>query len=80
MNMKSELVAAMVAMLLVVSFIQALQINSIKGGVSGNVIKAAGSGGGETYDEMMARMHPDQVKKVSTAQSAPKAPTMVGGC
>ncbi len=77
--MKSELVAAMVAMLLVVSFIQALQINSIKVSVSGNVIKAAGSGSGETYEEMMARMHPDQVK-ASAPQTAPKAATMVGGC
>ena len=37
--------------------------------------------GGETYEQMMARMHPDQVKKQSAApKGLENIPSMVGGC
>lgn len=36
---------------------------------------------GETYEQMMARMHPDQVKKQSAApKGLENIPSMVGGC
>ena len=40
------------------------------------VIKSS-SDGSETYEEMMARMHPDQAKQTASKSSPP---TMVGGC
>ncbi|MBI5176917.1 hypothetical protein HY995_02390 [Candidatus Micrarchaeota archaeon] len=58
---------------------------------SGSTLAAVASSGsgGETYEQMMARMHPDQVAKAAPA-SAPaqsgalggldKIPSQVGGC
>jgi len=53
--------------LVIVSGVQAIQLADLKSKITG------AASGGETYDEMMARMHPDQVQKQT--QSA-----MVGGC
>ncbi|MDO8537609.1 MAG: hypothetical protein Q7S21_01870 [archaeon] len=84
---KNYLMLAMVAIVLVVSVVQAFQINSIKkelqtGNAIGNISLSASNdatsnAGGETYEQMMARMHPDQVQQTTQTSSSPQ---MVGGC
>ena len=78
---KNTIIAVALGILVLISIVQAIQIVSLKNQVvnqiTGNVI----SNGGETYEEMMARMHPDQYQasaKVSSSSSS--GPTMVGGC
>ena len=85
-NSANYLMLAMVAIILVASVVQAFQINSIKNNFSGN--NAAGniafassndsSAQEETYEEMMARMHPDQVQQATQTSSGQSQ--MVGGC
>lgn len=75
--MKSLTIMGVIAVaLLVFVAIQSFQISALKNSISGNVVDS-NSGSGESYDQMMARMHPDQVKKTTSPQSQP---TMVGGC
>ena len=80
--MKQGVITAVVVIALVLVVFQSFQISNLKNTLGGNTVKtnvnAAASSGGETYDQMMARMHPDQVR--SSAQSGQAAPTMVGGC
>ena len=78
---KNTIIAVALGILVLISIVQAIQIVSLKNQVvnqiTGNII----SNGGETYEEMMARMHPDQYQasaKVSSSSSS--GPTMVGGC
>ena len=71
--------------LLVISFVQMIQIGSLKGtGISASVstgaVTLSPASGGESYDQMMARMHPDQVKQPSPSAPAANSPKMVGGC
>ena len=53
---------------------QTFQINDLQKGVSSQ----PSEDGGESNDEMMARMHPGQVKQTSSSQ--PSSTGMVGGC
>ena len=69
-----------VTLILVVSVIQSFQITSIKNSISGKIVKTSDQSSGETYDEMMARMHPEQVRVSSQPGSQANQPTMVGGC
>ena len=69
-KMKNYFVLGMVLLILLVSIIQAVQINTIKNTISGGATSSGSSG--ESYQQMMARMHPDQARQNS--------PTMVGGC
>ncbi|MBI2135845.1 hypothetical protein HYU06_02125 [Candidatus Woesearchaeota archaeon] len=49
--------------------------------VASRVASANTQQGGETQEQMMARMHPDQVKKQSAApKGLENIPSMVGGC
>jgi len=77
--MKNLAIMGIIAsVLLVFVIIQTFQINAIKGSITGDVVKNSGSSSsGESYDQMMVRMHPDQAKQAS---SQPSQPTMVGGC
>lgn len=79
--MKEGVITAIVVIALVLVVFQSFQISNLKSSIGGNAVKtnvASNSGGGETYDQMMARMHPDQVR--SPAKTGQAAPTMVGGC
>lgn len=82
--MKNSLITGVLVVTLIFAIFQSFQISAIKNdlGIGGETIKASSSG--ETYDEMMARMHPDQVKtesgKQQTRYSAPQSQQMVGGC
>ena len=68
--------------------LQAFQLQGISAKLDGKLTGAsiasrvAGSNTqqGETQEQMMARMHPDQVKKQQQAAKSSSAPTMVGGC
>mgnify|MGYP001571436920 CR=1 FL=1 len=75
-NVNNYLVIGMIGLILVLSIVQSFQISSIKNGLSGNAVA------GETYEEMTARMHPDQVARgqVQIQSNTGNAPTMVGGC
>ncbi len=76
--MKNYIVTGIVALVLVISVVQAFQINNIKNEITGNsMVSASGdTSGGETYEQMMARMHPDQV----AAKPSGGGSAMVGGC
>ena len=73
--MKDYLVFGLSLLVLLIVVVQSFQIAEIKNTISG---KASQSG--ETYDEMMARMHPDQAAQVVQTRATAQAPTMVGGC
>ncbi len=92
---KLSILTALMGLVLVASVFQAFELNGLKGQLSvktGAVsfasapVAAASSGGGESYEQMMARMHPDQFAQ-QQAQSAAVGgnelnglPNMVGGC
>ncbi len=48
-----------------------------KGKATGAVVQ--NTGGGESYEQMMSRMHPEQVQQTSNSRLA-NIPSMVGGC
>ena len=77
---KNTIIAVALGILVLISIVQAIQVvglrNQIVGQVIGNVVSDDGE---ETYDEMMARMHPDQYQASNSIPSQ-SGPTMVGGC
>lgn len=75
--MNQKVMIGVVAVLLVFAVFQVIEISSLKKTLRGDTPTARGStsSGGETYEQMMARMHPDQ-KVASSSQGA----AMVGGC
>ncbi len=80
-NTVNYILLGVVGMLLVGAVLQAMTIGQVigdlqQGGVSMTGL-AVSTAGGETYEQMMARMHPDQVQQ-QTAASAGSG--MVGGC
>lgn len=79
--MKQGVITAVVVIALVLVVFQSFQISNLKDNLGGNAVKtnvkASSSGGGESYDQMMARMHPDQVR---SSASSSAGPSMVGGC
>ena len=78
---RNTIIVIVLAALVLISMVQAVEIASVKGKTTGNSINSNyvdENSGGESYDEMMARMHPDQYKSAKQTQSS--GPTMVGGC
>ena len=91
MNKNILLLVVMGAVFLMLA-LQAFQLQGINAKIDAKLTGASvassigGSStqqGGETYEQMMARMHPDQAKKQASS-SVPKGleniPSMVGGC
>ncbi len=77
--MKNYLLIGLIVVVVLITLFQTLQINSLKESLKSTLTgNAVQSQQGESYDQMMARMHPDQLqqKPVSTQS----LPTMVGGC
>ncbi len=73
---KVYITLGMVVALLVFSLFQSFQIIELKkSGPIGSVLVSAGA---ETYEQMMARMHPDQVAAQQGTGGA--GSQMVGGC
>ncbi len=70
--MKQYIILGAVLLLFLVSLTQAFQINSLKNEITGDVVKE--DSGGESYEEMMARMHPE------LAGQANQGNQIVGGC
>ncbi len=73
---KVTIIAIALSVLIVISVVQAIQINNLKENFNGGT-KNQASSSGESYEQMMARMHPDQVQ---SAKKTTSQPTMVGGC
>ena len=71
--MKQYIILGAVLLLFLVSLTQAFQINAMKNEITGDVVKE--DSGRESYEEMMARMHPELA-----GQANQENPTMVGGC
>lgn len=74
--MKNEHILAIVlAALVFVVALQTVQLIGLKNNITGNTLASTG-GAGETYEQMMERMHG------SSGSSAPasSAPRQVGGC
>jgi len=65
------------AALIIFAAVAAAQISSLRQGGAGQGISQDAQG--ESYDEMMQRMHPDQYAK-SNGGSGSSGNTMVGGC
>ena len=80
MNKQTTILVIVIA-LVVFSGVQAFQISKIRQGSVGSFL-SEGSSGGEGYEEMMARMHPDQAGAGNTRSSQPSSSSasMVGGC
>ena len=76
---KSTIITVALMFLVLVSLVQAVQIVGLKSKITGGVVSNSKESGGETYDEMMARMHPDQYAK-QASPSTGSSPRMVGGC
>ncbi|MBI2141960.1 hypothetical protein HYU15_00545 [Candidatus Woesearchaeota archaeon] len=73
---KEYLIIAVLAALIIFAAVAAAQISALKQGSQGG---GESSSQGESYDEMMQRMHPDQYAK-SNGGSGSSGNTMVGGC
>ncbi|MBI4021384.1 MAG: hypothetical protein HY369_04010 [Candidatus Aenigmarchaeota archaeon] len=76
--MTNAILLSLTLVLLVATIVQAVQIGGLQSQTLTGAVTAAANPGEETYEQMMARMHPDQVQ--APAASAPALPSMVGGC
>lgn len=65
-----KVIGILTVILMVFVIIQTIQINTLKDRV---ITKTTNSENGETYEEMMARMHPEQTRQTTTT------PQTVGG-
>ena len=78
--MKNYFWIGLIVVVVLITLFQTLQINSLKeslkGTITGKAVQSQSSG--ETYEQMMARMHPEQVQRKPATTSS--LPTMVGGC
>ncbi len=92
MDNKTLLISGFLGLMLVIGVMQAWQLSSLSGKLSSvnspsaSNLMASGSGG-EDYDDMMARMHPDQVAKSSSKPASnnlpsglANLPSQQGGC
>lgn len=74
----------LVAIVLVLSITTAFQVRKIEISLSRNGLVAGDansqSGNSETYEQMMARMHPDLASDEQAADSNAGGAGMVGGC
>ncbi|MBI4361327.1 hypothetical protein HY572_06170 [Candidatus Micrarchaeota archaeon] len=91
---KIVILSALMGLVLVASAFQAFELNGLKNQLyakTGAVALSSApaqlaSGGGETYEQMMQRMHPDQFAQQQAASAAVGGnalnglPNMVGGC
>ena len=78
-NMTMYILVVMVVFVFLISVVQSFQIKSLKGGITGNVIKSGGTDmAGWTEDEKMMYEHhgilPARLQQSSNQQN------MVGGC
>ncbi len=71
-GLKDYLILGLVAALVLFAVFEAVQINAIK--QNAVTTQPAQSSGGETYEQMMARMHPEQAAAKTSGSG------MVGGC
>ncbi|AJF62774.1 MAG: hypothetical protein QT11_C0001G0633 [archaeon GW2011_AR20] len=77
---KNTIIAVALGILVLISIVQAIQIVSLKNRVVDSIIgSVVGDEASETYEAMMARMHPDQYQ-ASNLIASQSGPTMVGGC
>lgn len=79
---KNVVIGIVLAALILIAGIQMFQLSGLKKQFTGGSA-AVSAGSGESNEEMMARMHPDQVKKqkaVATPSGLDRLPNMVGGC
>lgn len=89
MNKNIILVIVMGAVFFMLA-LQAFQLQGISAKLDGKLTGASIAGsalssntqqGGESYEQMMARMHPDQAKKqAAVPKGLENIPSMVGGC
>jgi len=78
---KEVIIAVVLAVLILVSLFQTFQlvgINNRMASGAGTASLSAGSSSGETYEQMMERMHGSGSSSGSTGSSSGSA--MVGGC
>lgn len=75
---KNAIISVALGILVLISIVQAIQISSLKSQITEGTLKE--DSGGETYEEMMARMHPDQYKTSAKTSSPSSGARMVGGC
>ena len=76
---KNTIIGIVLGVILVVAVVQTLELQYIKGARSTGA--AVASGVGETYEQMMARMHPDQVRAANNVPpQLQNLPKQVGGC
>lgn len=74
---KEYLILAVLAALIIFAAVAAAQISALK---QGKQVASNSAAQGESYDEMMQRMHPDQYAKSKGSGSGSSGNTMVGGC
>ena len=80
MESKTIIVIALAALVLI-SIVQAVEIASVKSKMTGtgNSLQSAQSSEEQSYEEMMAEMHPELATSKQTSSSG-NIGTMVGGC
>lgn len=83
MNKQITMLVIVIA-LVTFSGVQAFQLNKIQQEDIGSFLssESESSSSGESYEQMTARMHPDQAQAGNTrsSQSSPSSASMVGGC
>lgn len=81
--MKNVIIGSIFIVVIVFAIFQSFQISALSKTIGAGDGQKSGSG--ETYEQMMARMHPDQASAQANAPSktrysAAQSPQMVGGC
>ncbi len=85
-NWKQYVLLAGVGIVLMFSIVQAFQINALQSQLNGNAgtVSLSSASAGETNDQMMARMHPEQYaaqqKSAASNSSSGSTASQVGGC
>jgi len=77
---RNVVIITILVALVLISVVQAAEIASVKSRIAGNTVQSIQNNDeGESYDAMMARMHPELAASTSTSSSGSQG-TMVGGC
>ena len=77
---RNVVIITILVALVLISVVQAAEIASVKSRIAGNTVQSIQNNDGvESYDEMMARMHPELASSKTTSSSS-NLGTMVGGC
>jgi hypothetical protein len=80
MEIKHEHVLAIVlAVMVFVVALQTVQLLGLKSSIAGDTLTSSAGGAGETYEQMMERMHGTSGSSAPAAASS-SAPRQVGGC